>query len=330
MQLISLIIVKNAVLDPKHLDFVIQALNQQSDRRFNTFWIDQSLDPLPLRHQLQRAEFDYFILHSPGPLIANVLCWELIQPFDRVISHPQFCPFFTYLHMECIPEIDFIKVILETLPEVQAQLGPRFIAMLQQLYCPLQLSDLHPRHYFEQLRHSRLETWTPEFRTLYSDYRQYAFAWFEQRWHEDAFLMPSALARELHLFSLVQKPLFFQDIFDIFGPLSQRAYAQHIKWLRIPTAICYHLQHARPFGEFSRAFLNQVRQYPDLFGHFGLYDIALTELSYQETDEMRTKGIVSDEMHAFYKATRWGERGTVTLWLEALDQAHRREHHQSP
>ena len=319
---LSLIIVKNAVLDPRHLDFVIDALNHQTDSRFNTFWIDQSPDPAPLQAQLESASFAWQAFHSPGPVVAGVSCWELVHPFALLLAQPAMGRYFSYLHMECLPETDFVATILATLPEVEAQCGERFICMLQQLWSPLELGDLHPRHFLEQIRHDDLFTWTPEARVSYADYRRYSFAWFEQPWQEDAFLMPVALARELQLYSAVQAPLYFQDVFDIFPLLAPRPFARGIRWVRLPRAVIYHLQHPRPFLEFRRAFLDGVRAHPELFAHLGLYDAALGQTGYLETAEMRHLGTVSDELLYFYRQLRYGPRGCATLWLEALDSAH--------
>ncbi|MEZ0370241.1 MAG: hypothetical protein ACAI44_14225 [Candidatus Sericytochromatia bacterium] len=315
---LSLILVKNAVLDPRHLDFVIDALNHQTDSRFNTFWIDQNPDPAPLKAQLESARFGWKILHTPGQVIAGVACWDLIPAFAALMQFPGIGRYFSYLHMECLPETHFVATILQTLPEIESAFGPAFICMLQQLWCPLKLHDLDPRHYLEQIRCLDLYTW-PE-REAFHPALRVGPAYLETPWQENAFLMPTALARELKLYSAVQSPLYFQDVFDIFLALGERPYGRRIRWIWMQEAIIYHLEHWRAFLEFRSEFLAAVLAHPEIFGHLSLYQAAASGLSYLETDAPRDT--VAHELVYFYAHARFGERGSVSLWLKELDQAH--------
>ena len=47
--------------------------------------------------------------------------------------------------------------------------------------------------------------------------------------------MSTALAREYKFFSAVDRPLFFQDVFDIFPYFGDKPYTQNLRWVRIPT-----------------------------------------------------------------------------------------------
>ena len=154
--------------------------------------------------------------------------------------------------------------------------------------------------------------------------KQIQLAYYEYRWEDDAFAMSSDLARRLQLFSAVKLPLYFQDIFDIFEWMlrAKKPYAEAIRWIRIQDAVIYHLLHPRPFKEYSREFLDGVKDRADLFGHLSLYDLALTSASYHESEDLRKQSLTNKELNQIYNDVRWAQRGTVNLWLQALDQAH--------
>lgn len=317
---LSIIIVKNPVLDQRHIGFVIHALNQQHDLRFNTFWVDQTETPEVLAGQLDRfARFDWTLVHAPDPIVAGVTCWELVHRFAWLMEHAEMGRWFTYLHMECIPEIDFTARILAALPDLERAFGKRQICALQQLRCPLRREDLDQQAYLVQLRQSKVTTWAGRERI---DPTKRSLIFYETPWREDAFMMPSALARELRLYSAPQPPLYFQDVFDILPILAMRPYGQDISWTRLPSALIYHLQHPRAYLEFRREFFAAVRQQPERFGHLGLYDVAARDLGYIETEALREAMHTPHLLSIFYGEFRLGPRGTLSHWHRALDQAH--------
>lgn len=320
--LISLIIVFHDQISALHLNFLVDALNQQHSKQFNTFWIDQTADPQFLRQFLgQNAQFPWHTVHTDYPVIAGVRCWELVNAFAFLLQHPEMGKWFTYLHLECIPPPQFVKYLLEVLPEIESQYGPDTLYLLHQLWCEVHVEELHPRHYIQQLQWSNPQVWSP--RVPYDLHRQQMqVAYYAYRWQEDAFLMPSELARRLQLYSAVQTPLFFQDVFDIFDWLCQRPYGKHLQWVRIQDAVIYHVLHRRPFKEYRRFFLDQLTQHPDLFGHLSLYDLALASKEYIEIDQDRFQSRPDPALGDFYYQARWAPKGTMSWWLHYLDQAH--------
>lgn len=320
--LITLIIVYHDQIVSEHLGFLMNALNRQSHQGFNTFWIDQTADSEALWSALKaQAEFEWHLLPTQHPTLASVRCWELHSPFAFLLEHPAMGKWFSYLHLECLPETDLIAQLSGLLPEIEAQYGLEVICMLHQLWCDLEVRDLHPRYYLEQLRLSEPKLW--ERKIPYSRYKQsLSFAYWEYRWEEDAFIMPSALARDLQLYSAVREPLYFQDLFDIFEWLSLRPYGQRLRWIRMQDTILYHLRHPRPFKEFSREFLDAVREHPEIFGHLALYDVAQSELFYSETQELRALHQTNELLNQFYNQVRRSPRGTLSRWLYALDRVH--------
>ncbi|MGV3526748.1 MAG: hypothetical protein ACO1RX_21200 [Candidatus Sericytochromatia bacterium] len=319
---ISVVIVYQSHLDPLHLRFLIDALNQQSVMQFNTFWINQSQDDRLLSQTLHnQARFPWIIQPTDHPEVGGVLCWELHTPFQAILEHPDMGRYLTYLHLECLPITHFIKNLLDVLPEIEQVYGPDVICMLQQLRCSLTVQELHPRHYLEQLRLSRPHTWY-----LHEDYyqvrSQMPMAYWERAWMEDAFLIPSALAHHLGLFSAVRAPLYFQDLFDVLEMLPQQPYAQHIPCLRIPDGVIYHLQHPRLFLEYRREFLTQAHQHPALFGHLSLAKISASPLHFEETAQDRQAYHTTPRLLSFYQLMRWAAQGTVSLWLQDLAHFH--------
>lgn len=323
--LLSLIIVYHRQIAEAHADFLIDALNRQTSLAFNSFWIDQTSGAgaasqgASLGDSLAAAaRFEWELVETAHPLVDGLSCWELTGPFARLMEHPAIGRWFCYLHLECLPESDFAQSLLALLPEIETQYGRRTICMLRQLWSELSVSDLHPRLYLEQLRLSDLRHW----------YRKTPFAGrpglasYESGWEEDAFAMPTALARELQLYASVEAPLYFQDLFDIFHWLPRRAYAADLRWVRIETALIYHLFHARPFREFDAPFMAAVRAHPELFGHLAIFEMANEGLAYREPLALREQNYVAPDLIDFYNRLRWSERGTMGHWIQALDKAH--------
>ncbi|MEZ0372087.1 MAG: hypothetical protein ACAI44_23565 [Candidatus Sericytochromatia bacterium] len=319
---LSLIIVHHDQISDQHLDFLIDALNRQTVQDFNTLWISQVPDPAAAHAKLQaRARFTWRLFQTRHPLVAGVVCWELTDPFARLLELPEIGRWFSYLHLECLPEPNLVQNLLALLPEIERNYGLDAICMLHQLWTDLEVDELDPLHYIEQLRLSDPLIWHR--RLPYDAYRQkLSFAYWEYRWEEDAFLMSSALARELQLFSAVRAPLYFQDVFDIFEWLGQRPYGERIHWLRIQDAIIYHLRHPRLFREYSRKFLDAVRAHPEIFAHLALYDVAGTERFYSESEAERVRNHTNETLNNFYNTVRHAGNGSLTLWQRYLDQAH--------
>lgn len=322
----SLIIVYHDQISNLHLQFLIDALNQQHNKQFNCFWIDQTPDPAHLYQALsQHAQFSWYLFQTDYPVVAGVRCWELISAFAMLMEHPAMGKWFSYLHLECLPRPDFVSHLLNVLPEIERQYGPDTVCILHQLWCDLAVDDLDNKHYLQQLELSDPKLWFKKI--SYATYKQQMqLAYYEYRWEDDAFAMSSDFARRLQLFSAVKIPLYFQDVFDIFEWMlrSKRPYAEAIRWIRIQDAVIYHLLHPRPFKEYSREFLDGVKERPDLFGHLALYDLALTDASYHESENLRKQSLTSTELNQIYNDVRWTSRGTISLWLQALDQAHSR------
>lgn len=317
---LSLIIVKNPVLDPRHLDFLMAALNAQSDRRFNTFWLDQSPGPEDLLIRLKsQARFGWQAYHVPGLNVGGVACWELVHPFAFVLEQPAIGRYFSYLHMECLPDPDFVATILAALSEVEAQVGPRFGCLVQQLWCPLSLADLLTG---SKPAEADNLTWNADTRAPYDKSLRGQARWQAQAYEEDAFVLPTALARELKLFSCVQPLLFFQDVFDILAELKLWP-ATRFPWLRLPGAVLYHLAHERAFLELRETFFEGVRAHPQHFSHLSLWELAHSARSYREDPAYRARGQPDpDSLGELLTWLRCSQRGTLTLWVQALHQIH--------
>lgn len=320
----SLIIVYHDQISSLHLNFLIDALNQQHNKQFNSFWIDQTHDPSKLYRSLsEQAQFSWYLFQTDYPVVAGVRCWELISAFAQLMEHPAMGKWFSYLHLECLPRPDFVGHLLDVLPEIENHYGPDTVYILHQLWCDLSVEELDAKHYWQQLELSDPKLWFKK--VSYATYKQHMqLAYYEYRWEDDAFAMSSDFARRLQLFSAVKLPLYFQDVFDIFEWLlrTQKPYAEAIRWVRIQDAVIYHLLHPRPFKEYSREFLDSVKERPDLFGHLSLFDLAQTSAFYQEAKHLRQQSWTSAELNQMYNDVRWRERGTVSLWLQALDRAH--------
>src|SRR5690606_16365004 len=142
--------------------------------------------------------------------------------------------------------------------------------------------------FWQQLRLSELSLWL-EHSLHYQLPQDHDYYWRRAAyWSENAFLMPTALALETGLFSAPRRPLYFQDVFDIFNYLADRPYWRKIPLLQLPASIIYHLQHLRAFEEYSQGFLAQIRQRPDLFAGFSIYDFDWqAQHDYQEDSYLR-------------------------------------------
>lgn len=322
MPQLSLFIVRNPYLSQDYLDYLIRALNRQSASDFNTLWLDQCTDGVLAERLEREAQFAWQVFPTQDLELAGVLCWELVHQFDFLLQQPSVAPYFTYLHLECLPAPDFIAQLLGTIPELEAQYGKRWVGMLTQWRCQLRPKQLNPEHFWEQIiLLGELQTW--KHKLSYADFCRYPFAYWEQPWEEDAFVMPTALAVELQLFSAVQQTLFFQDIFDIFPLLykTRDEICPAVRWLRLGTVHLYHLMHPRPFLEFRREFLDAVADQPDVFGHLGWFELAQSELDYQESEQLRRHNDCPAALGKIYDMTRDAERGTVRLWFEAVYRA---------
>jgi len=318
---LSVFIVVHENLAFEHVLLLIDALNQQTDTSFNTFWLKQGGDNQELVQQLKnQARFKWFAFHVDYPVIAGVCCWELTHPLKGLMEHAEWGKYWTYLHMECLPVPDWTSQVLTALAAIEAEAGPKIICMLQQLWCTQGLTELDARHYNTQLCLGERLTWA--YRIPFEQYQRYGFSYWEQPWEEDAFVMSTALTQELGLFKAVQKPLYFQDLFDIFPVLSERPYARDIRWFRIPGAIIHHLFHPRVFGEFSPDFLSEIRSYPEYFGHLAFFQAADQGYSYKESKAERLKNEPSPELNSIYHLLRYKKQGTRSLWLEDLDRWH--------
>lgn len=319
---LSIIVVNSPCLPFEHLPLLVSALNQQSSQNFNTYWIEQSGDISELQALLQNeAQFSWQLLH-PGlnyPVLDDVICWELIRPFAEIMESANIAPYFTYLHKECLPRTDFVAELEQRLPELAREYGAEFIAALHQLRSPLQLQDLSA-DWPKQLSEASGRVWKS--REAYIPYCQNHPAVWEQNWSEDAFVMPTALARRLHLYSGVRSRLYFQDMFNILAWLPDKPYCQNIRWLRLRDAVIYHLQHPRLFKEYSRHFLDHVREHPEIFGHLALYDMAHSPYGYHEPFQQGQRIEAPGLLNFFYGVVLKSERGTLQIWSRELDGLH--------
>ncbi len=318
---ISLIIVRNPFLSFDHLEYLVDALNRQTEQTFNTFWVDQSDSPQELEDYLsQQAGFPWLHLPVQSQVVAGVVCWELTSIFAALLEHPEIGETFCYLHMECLPEVDFIASVLAVQPELNARYGSRWIAMLEQLWTNLMATDLYPEVYWDQLRFSDLRYWTVT-HMAYAPSSRPPYLWHKvPSWRENAFVMPTALALETQVFSVVERPLYFQDVFDIFTYVQERPYWQNISWIKLPGSLIYHLQHPRPFLEFSKAFVEAIPQHPELFKGLAIYGFKWSGEDYAETEKMRREFVYTDRLHLFYHLFRHDREGTNHHWLRALDK----------
>ena len=221
---------------------------------------------------------------------------------------------FAYLHLECLPEATLAQELGELLPAIARDYGSQTICMLNQLWCPLRVEALNPRLYLEQLRLADNLLWAAKL--PYADYRrELPFAYWQHRWEEDAFVMPSALARELRLFAAVREPLFFQDVFDIFPYLGDKPYTRELKWIRVRDPVVYHLLHPRPFREYRREFFDAVRALPELFGHLAHYSFAADARSFVEDQLLRRVNVTDATLNDFYNHLRHGANGDYVYVL---------------
>lgn len=307
---LSLIITNSAYLSDRHLEFQIDALNRQTRRDFQVFYLNQMPQPDSLQRVLQRAFFPVRLVQLNYPWLAQTCCWDLVTVMGRLLEQPVHGPYLSYLHKECLPAPDFVAQLLEGIAATEAELGSECIYRLNQLHCPLEVEALEPL-YPLQLAAAENRYWIR--RTPFAP--EYVFQ--ERAWEEDAFALPVELARRTQLFSAVPFPLFFQDLFDIFYQLPHLPRFEQVHQVHLGQPVIYHLNHARPFQEYRQVFLQAVRAHPQLFGHLALYDLAAEDFDYREGFTQGER-IISEQLKRFVHYMRYSDKGTVTLWRQAL------------
>ncbi|PKL80290.1 MAG: hypothetical protein CVV27_00595 [Candidatus Melainabacteria bacterium HGW-Melainabacteria-1] len=306
---LSLLIVNSPYLEPIYLDYQIDALNRQTSRDFQVFYLNQEATADALQLALQRAEFGFTIINLPFPWLAGTCCWDLISVLGHLLEQPVHGDYFSYLHKECLPAPDFVASLLSGIAAAEAEFGTEVIYRLNQLHCQQTVSDLGPQWPVELAATGPLY-WID--RTPFAPSYVYA----ERAWQEDAFAMPVALARRSHLFSCVSFPLFFQDLYDLIYQLPSLPGFESLRWVHLGQPAIWHLSHPRAFREYRREFLQAVRAHPQLFGHLALYELAAEDFDYQE-DFSAGERIIPAHLHRFVHYMRYSERGTVTHWRHA-------------
>ncbi|MBF2051868.1 MAG: hypothetical protein IGS03_00210 [Candidatus Sericytochromatia bacterium] len=309
---LSIFITNNPYLNPEHLWYQVEALNAQSDQRFQVFYLNQAPDPEPLHQALQQARYTCSVIPLPFPWLANTCCWDMVSVTGRLLAQPVHGKWWTYLHKECLPAPDFVEKLLQGLAAAEAELGSDCVFRLNQLRCEQDLQALKGLglNYLDKLAASQPVTWIDRVPFVPGPvYRQ-------APWSEDAFALSVDWSRRSGLFNL-RIPLFFQDLFDVFYQLPQLPAFAHIPQVHLGQPVIYHLNHPRAFYEYRREFLQQVRQYPKIFGHLALYELAQDDFDYQE-DFTQQQRVIPQHLHQFVRYMRYSERGTVTLWLKHL------------
>lgn len=317
MATLTVVAINDTYLSPQYLDYFIAAFNQQDCSDFNVIWLNQARDPQVLTQALQSARFQNAIIHMTYPYLGHICCWEIPQTLTHALVHPAMGTYFAFLHKECLPAPDFVSSLLEGVSQAEAALGPNSIYILNQLRCPLTIEDVVANPDW----HTAMQTTPAQSWSQRNIFQRPAWAWREERWLEDTFCVSVALAMQLQCFSCVQVPLFFQDVFDLFLQLSERAYCQHIHWVRMGGGILYHLNHPRLFYELGRPFLQQVRQHPEWFGHLALYEFADSDFDYIEPFEQGER-LIDFKINRAIHYLQYSENGTMTLWMQALDRHH--------
>lgn len=310
---LSLIITNNPYLDPGHITLQVDALNRQTSRDFQVFYLNQDRSADGLAAALRQARYPFRIVQIPFPWLGDTVCWDLVSVFGQVLDQPVHGPYMSYLHQECLPAPDFVASLLGGIAASEQVHGQDVIYRLNQLRCEqtlAQLGALWP----QELAQAQPISWIAR-RPYQPSYR---FA--PRPWEEDAFALPLALLRRQRLFSCVSFPLFFQDLFDIFHQLPQLPGWARVPVIHLGEPIIWHLNHPRDFREYRRGFLAQVRQHPQLFAHLALYELAGEAFDYVE-DFAAGERIVPAHLHRFVSYMRYSERGTVTLWARALAAA---------
>jgi len=309
---LSILITNTPYLSDMHLHFQIDALNRQTCRDFQVFYLNQDPDPAPLQSALQGALFPHRTLALPFPWLADTCCWEMVATTGQLLAQPVHGRWWTYLHKECLPAPDFVATLLTGMQAAEAEYGSNCIYRLNQLRCEQTVNDLNAL-YPAQLASSEPVYWIA--RTPF----EARYVYQQRPWEEDAFAMPVALTRQSGLFAAVQVPLFFQDLFDIFYLLPELPFFRQVKFVHLGQPVIYHLNHPRIFNEYRQAFLKAVREHPELFGHLALYELAQEPFDYSEGFEQGER-IVPAQLHRFVRYMRFGPQGTVMLWLQSLQR----------
>lgn len=307
---LSIIITNTPYLSPGHLGLQIDALNRQSCTDFQVFYLNQEAAPENLNQALNWALFPFKVIPLPFPWLAGTCCWDIVSVMGRLLEQPVHGAYMTYLHKECMPAPDFVEHLLAGIAASEAVHGPDAVYRLNQLRSPQSLDQVGALWPLE-LAQAQPIRWIA--RVPYQPH--YVFA--ERAWEEDAFALPVQWALRTGLFSKVRFPLFFQDLFDIFYQLPQLPAFAETKWIHLGQPVIWHLNHARAFFEYRRAFLRAVRAHAELFGHLALYELAADDFDYIE-DFSQGERVIPERLHRFVRYMRYSDRGTVTLWREAL------------
>lgn len=314
MATLTVVAVNDTYLSADYLYFFVAALNQQDRTDFNVIWINQMKDPQPLQSALNAAQFPYVIFQVAYPYVGDVCCWEIPQTLQAVLQHPLMGTYLAFLHKECVPAPDFVASILRGIADAESVHGSDNVYILNQLRSPLTLADLSRSDWYGYLQQTPAQSWSQR-----NIFQRQPFLWREERWLEDTFCIPVHVAKQLNCFGCVEVPLFFQDVFDLFLQLSERSYCHHLRWLRLGGGVIYHLSHPRVFYELSQAFLVQVRQHPQLFGHLALYEFADSDFDYQEPF-VKGERLIDFKINRAIHYLQYSQKGTMTLWMQALDR----------
>lgn len=315
---LSLLLSNSPYLDSAHLDLQIDALNRQTSRDFQVFYLNQERAPQNLWRALKKAIFPFQIVPLPFPWLAETCCWDMVSVVGQILDQPVHGPYMSYLHKECLPAPDFVESLLTGIEQAEARWGPSSIYRLNQLRCQQSLAQLGGFYPFE-LAQAQPISWIER--------RPYKpeFICLQAAWQEDAFALPIELARQTKLFSSVSFPLFFQDLFDIFYLLPNLEAFKEVNLIHLGQPVIWHLNHPRHFLEYRREFLQEVRRHPQLFGHLALYELAAEDFHYIEDFEQGER-IIPAHLHRFVHYMRYSEKGTVSLWQRALQHSY----HHSP
>lgn len=313
---LTFLIAHHRYLPSAYLAGQIRALNAQDSRAFQVIYLHQGADATALQADLQQATFPHQVVAIPYPELAGVCCWDLVRYVGGMFGHSVWGAYWSYLHQECWPAPDFVSSVLAGIAASEAEHGSEAVYRVNQLRCPLMPDEIAPETWLTQLAQSDAISWI-ERRPHRRD-----FVYRLAPWSEDAFVLPVALTRHYQLFSAVQMPLYFQDLFDLFLHLPDQPWFASVKWVQLGQPVIYHLNHPRAFVEYTLPFLQAVRQRPDLFGHLALFELAQTDFDYHEGFDRDGERVISGHLHRFVQYMRYAERGTVTQWLRALNQAH--------
>lgn len=163
---LSLVIVNDHYLADRHLDYLIDTLNQQTCQDFHVFWINQQPTAMILEDKLEGARFSSEIHTFPYPFIHGVCCWEIPQSLHHILSQPTIGDYFVYLHKECLLEPHFVETLLAGIATTEKSQGFQTVYMLNQLRTPLTVAQLNPQTYLEALQTGDLQTWALRFLLL--------------------------------------------------------------------------------------------------------------------------------------------------------------------